>query len=700
MSHNMTVLNLSDKEPSAIGIISTDQYRKWFTTGNLFNAADADVNEPGLHYITLDLDACSDVEQALVFMAGRLAKAFSATVQPFDIIDAVASLTGSADASKLLSKTTEMMFKLARRTVVHLINDPAGYQFELSMSGMTKPKKVFTLWRLFEIVSGFDLASFGDSIQVMHRSTLGLTPEQIAASMGEDVRNTPHVDQTTEAPMDKYLVDFAIQRTCPKVDLEHGGQFGETGADTKHTSPELRTPGYHTHVEVAPITTGLMLDMVNNLIEDRRESIPDTWGADLVDKIAKAIVSAGVAYAGEILDTLLQIHEESGDGGATVELVVDAFHLLGCDVVDGRAFYTVGVSAVKYPFMHQALRGLLHIVSNGTLQRKVVVELDPNETESKGEVEQLMGSHAAASLVGADAIEIPAGDPATYFKGQDALDRIKAFSIESINLKDFQRTTRIVLDGLREVIIQRCGKRYDELAFRSIALTIVINGLPVEEFLNAIENVCVDSLHVQRLCSEIDCLGLESDKTNMWRIMDAKHRSKPLIELLADISKANPHLKEPDASAEKLIDLMAVNPCEGVDIDYFNPPSDQLSRTRLIDECDEEVKKMATLIAQIYGGQLPECWTDETVRRIARMCVLNDVKTSELVCAFLHIHDDCGNGLDVVEAILDVARPFEIVVITSGGYVGCYYWDGCEKPYMDLKDALLSTLSRTSVKPT
>ena len=156
MSHNMTALNLSDKEPSIIGIISTDQYRKWFTTGNLFNAADTDVNEQGLHYITLDLDACGDEEQSLVFMADRLAKSFSATVHPFDIIDALASLTDSTDANTLLDKVTEMMFKLVNHTVIHLINDPAGYQFELSMPGMVKPKKVFTLWRLFEIASGFD----------------------------------------------------------------------------------------------------------------------------------------------------------------------------------------------------------------------------------------------------------------------------------------------------------------------------------------------------------------------------------------------------------------------------------------------------------------------------------------------------------------------------------------------------------------
>ena len=160
MSHNMTALNLSDKEPSIIGIISTDQYRKWFTTGNLFNAADTDVNEQALHYITLDLDACGDEEQSLVFMADRLAKSFSATVQPFDIIDTVAHFKPtercSISAGVLLDKVTEMMFKLANSTVVHLINDPAGYQFELSMPGMAKPKKVFTLWRLFEIVSGFD----------------------------------------------------------------------------------------------------------------------------------------------------------------------------------------------------------------------------------------------------------------------------------------------------------------------------------------------------------------------------------------------------------------------------------------------------------------------------------------------------------------------------------------------------------------
>ena len=130
MSHNMTALNLSDKEPSIIGIISTDQYRKWFTTGNLFNAADTDVNEQALHYITLDLDACGDEEQSLVFMADRLAKSFSATVQPFDIIDTVAHFKPtercSISAGVLLDKVTELMFKLANSTVVHLINDPAG----------------------------------------------------------------------------------------------------------------------------------------------------------------------------------------------------------------------------------------------------------------------------------------------------------------------------------------------------------------------------------------------------------------------------------------------------------------------------------------------------------------------------------------------------------------------------------------------
>lgn len=157
MSHNMITLNLSDKTPSIFGILSTNQYRKWFTAGNPFSAADTDENEPGLHYITLDLDACGDVETSLVFMAERLAKSFSATVQPFDIIDALSSLTGTMDVVVLLDKVTEMMFKLVNRTIIHLTNDPAGYQFELSNPGMTAPKKVFTLWRLFEIASNFEL---------------------------------------------------------------------------------------------------------------------------------------------------------------------------------------------------------------------------------------------------------------------------------------------------------------------------------------------------------------------------------------------------------------------------------------------------------------------------------------------------------------------------------------------------------------
>lgn len=194
MSHNMTTLSLSDKAPSIFGIISTDQYRKWFTTGNLFNAADTDENEPAHHYITLDLEACSDEAQSLVFMAERLAKSFSATVQPFDIIDALSSLTDSTDASVLLDKVTEMMFKLVNRTVIHLINDPAGYQFELSMPGMSVPKKVFTLWRLFEIASNFDciglssavgtleLGDHVNKVRDLHRKNLGLTPDQIDPS--------------------------------------------------------------------------------------------------------------------------------------------------------------------------------------------------------------------------------------------------------------------------------------------------------------------------------------------------------------------------------------------------------------------------------------------------------------------------------------------------------------------------------------
>lgn len=230
MSHNMTALNLSDKTPSIFGIISTDQYSKWFTEGNLFSAADTDENESALHYITLDFEACSDEAQSLVFMAERLAKSFSATVQPFDIIDALSSLTNSTEASVLLDKVTEIMFKLVSRTVIHLINDPAGYQFELSMPGMSVPKKVFTLWRLFEITSGFDY--------------IGLS-----SAIGDT--------EVKEVSMDKLIADYGRPRTGPKVDLKHGGQFGKIGAGTDPDSvfnPELKVKGYHEHVSIEPFS--------------------------------------------------------------------------------------------------------------------------------------------------------------------------------------------------------------------------------------------------------------------------------------------------------------------------------------------------------------------------------------------------------------------------------------------------------------
>lgn len=274
MSHNMTALNLSDKEPSIIGIISTDQYRKWFTTGNLFNAADTDVNEQALHYITLDLDACGDEEQSLVFMADRLAKSFSATVQPFDIIDALASLTDSTDANTLLDKVTEMMFKLVNHTVIHLINDPAGYQFELSMPGMVKPKKVFTLWRLFEIVSGFD--SIGTMAPL-------------------------NADETTEVPMDKHLADYERPRTCPKVDIELGGQFGkiDSGVDPDSVfNPELKVKGYHEHISIEPFTPAENLRGLNNNRAFTREIKLSEFSKDLigVSKAIAQVISEREAY--------------------------------------------------------------------------------------------------------------------------------------------------------------------------------------------------------------------------------------------------------------------------------------------------------------------------------------------------------------------------------------------------------------------
>ena len=291
--------------------------------------------------------------------------------------------------------------------------------------------------------------------------------------------------------------------------------------------------------------------------------------------------------------------------------------------------------------------------------------------------------------VGKGAIEIPIGEPATWLQGNDALGRIKSFSSNSINLKDFLRTIHSVLAALRELVVQRCGERYNDYAVKTITHTIILNRLPVDEFLNALENVCTDSSQVQLLCKKIDQLGLESDNTNMWKIKGKKHRSKTLIELVSYMSNAS------------MVKLHGVDEgtVVGGTIDDFKPSTEWLKTATTFEECDvEEITKMAVLIKQIYGRHIPESWTDETVRGIAKMRVLNDVRTSSLVSAFLQIDGESKNGLEVVEAILGAYQPFEIEAVTSGDRIGSYYVERCDARYTTLKEVLLGILSRTAVK--
>ncbi len=143
-----------------IRMITVKQYETWFAPGKLFAAADTDVKEKTIKDITLDLAQAGEVAYNIVQTANVIASRICATVLPFDVIDALA---GHAKHPLTLEDLYQLAGEVSSRVVVHfprgllkLVNDPAGYQFKMT-DASGNVKKVFTLWRMFEILKSIPM---------------------------------------------------------------------------------------------------------------------------------------------------------------------------------------------------------------------------------------------------------------------------------------------------------------------------------------------------------------------------------------------------------------------------------------------------------------------------------------------------------------------------------------------------------------
>lgn len=156
MAHYLKTKDGSQAFATIAGIITTDQYQKWFSKDALFESANQFTgNETSQQSVVLIFDKA---QHATLFVAKRLATTIGFTVSVFDVIDAASGLVSGDltlatldDKLNAIEGALELVRNNQRDWIYELVNDPSGYRFSFNdISG--NEKKVFTAWRLFEIL--------------------------------------------------------------------------------------------------------------------------------------------------------------------------------------------------------------------------------------------------------------------------------------------------------------------------------------------------------------------------------------------------------------------------------------------------------------------------------------------------------------------------------------------------------------------